>query len=46
MSVDAMAMSLSTIVVAVNAQLLRGLWIGNDALPATSPQEKAAAAFA
>jgi Cu2+-exporting ATPase len=33
MSVGAIAMSLSTIVVAVNAQLLRGLRFGHDALP-------------
>jgi P-type Cu2+ transporter len=33
MSVGAIAMSLSTIIVAANAQLLRGLTLQQDALP-------------
>jgi cation transport ATPase len=33
MSVGAIAMSLSTIIVAANAQLLRGLKLQQDALP-------------
>jgi Cu2+-exporting ATPase len=46
MSVGAIAMSLSTIVVAVNAQLLRGLRLGHDSLPATTQSEKPAATTA
>jgi len=46
MSVGAIAMSLSTIVVAVNAQLLRGIRLGHDFLPATTQPEKSAAVSA
>ena len=44
MSVGAIAMSLSTIMVAANAQLLRGLKLGPDALSTTVPTEKTAPA--
>jgi len=46
MSVGAVAMSMSTIIVAVNAQLLRGLKLGRDAVPETAPAQKAASATA
>jgi len=46
MSVGAIAMSLSTIIVAANAQLLRRLKIGRDPVSLPPPSEKAAAASA
>jgi len=46
MSVGAIAMSLSTIVVAVNAQLLRSLRLGHESLSAMAQPEKAAATTA
>jgi Cu2+-exporting ATPase len=46
MSVGAIAMSLSTIIVAANAQLLRGLKIGRDPVSLPTPSQKAAAASA
>jgi len=46
MSVGAIAMSLSTIIVAANAQLLRGLKLGRDAVVTIAPAERAASAFA
>jgi Cu2+-exporting ATPase len=46
MSVGAIAMSLSTIIVAANAHLLRGLKIGRDPVSLRAPSEKAAAASA
>ena len=46
MSVGAIAMSLSTIVVAANAQLLRSLRLGQEAYPAATQSEKAGAATA
>jgi len=46
MSVGAVAMSLSTLIVAVNAQLLRSVKLGRDALPETVPAQKAATASA
>jgi Cu2+-exporting ATPase len=44
MSVGAVAMSLSTIIVAINAQLLRRLKLRRDAIPDTPPTQKAATA--
>jgi len=44
MSVGAIAMSLSTIVVAANAQLLRSLMLGQEAHPTATQPEKAGAA--
>ena len=41
MSVGAVAMSLSTLIVAVNAQLLRGLKLGRVGVPETAPTQKA-----
>ena len=46
MSVGAVAMSLSTLIVAVNAQLLRTVKLGRDAIPETAPTQKAATASA
>ena len=46
MSVGAIAMSLSTIIVAANAQLLRGLKIGRDPVSLPTPSQKVAAASA
>jgi len=46
MSVGAVAMSLSTLIVAVNAQLLRTVKLGRDAIPEAAPTEKAATASA
>jgi len=46
MSVGAVAMSLSTLIVAVNAQLLRAVKLGRDAVPETAPAPKAATASA
>jgi len=46
MSVGAIAMSLSTIIVAANAQLLRGLKLGRDAVVTIAPAERAASASA
>jgi Cu2+-exporting ATPase len=46
MSIGAVAMSLSTIIVAVNAQLLRGLKLGRGAVPVTAPTHKTASASA
>lgn len=46
MSVGAVAMSLSTLIVAVNAQLLRSVKLGRDAIPETAPAQKAATASA
>ena len=46
MSVGAVAMSLSTLIVAVNAQLLRTVKLGRDAIPDTAPTRKAASAMA
>src|SRR6516225_104041 len=46
MSIGAIAMSLSTIIVAANAQLLRGLKIGRDPVSLPAPSEKAAAVSA
>jgi len=46
MSVGAVAMSLSTLIVAVNAQLLRSVKLGRDALPETVPAQKTASASA
>jgi Cu2+-exporting ATPase len=46
MSVGAIAMSLSTIIVAANAQLLRGLKIGRDPVTLPAPSQKAAAVSA
>jgi Cu2+-exporting ATPase len=46
MSVGAVAMSMSTIIVAANAQLLRGLKLGRNAVPETAPAQKAASATA
>ena len=46
MSVGAIAMSLSTLIVAVNAQLLRAVKLGRDALPLTAPAPKAASTSA
>jgi hypothetical protein len=40
MSVGAVAMSLSTLIVAVNAQLLRTVKLGRDAFPETAPTQK------
>lgn len=44
MSVGAIAMSLSTIIVAANAQLLRGVRLGREPVPSTVAASKAAAA--
>jgi Cu2+-exporting ATPase len=46
MSVGAIAMSLSTLIVAVNPQLLRAVKLGRDAVPETAPAQKAASASA
>jgi len=46
MSVGAVAMSLSTLIVAVNAQLLRTVKLGRDAIPETAPAQRAATASA
>jgi len=46
MSVGAVAMSTSTIIVAVNAQLLRRLKLGRDAVPDTAPAQKVPSATA
>jgi Cu2+-exporting ATPase len=46
MSVGAIAMSLSTLIVAVNAQLLRTVKLGRDTISETSPVQKAATASA
>src|SRR5438128_5443165 len=46
MSVGAIAMSLSTIIVAANAQLLRGLKLGRGAVVPIAPAERAASASA
>ena len=46
MSVGAVAMSLSTLIVAVNAQLLRTVKLGRDAIPETAPAQRAATARA
>jgi P-type Cu2+ transporter len=46
MSMGAVAMSMSTLIVAINAQLLRGLELRRDAIPATPPPQKAASASA
>jgi len=46
MSVGAVAMSLSTLIVAVNAQLLRTVKLGRHAIPQTAPAQKAATASA
>jgi len=46
MSVGAVAMSLSTLIVTVNAQLLRTVKLGRDAIPETAPTQKAATASA
>jgi len=46
MSAGAVAMSLSTLIVVVNAQLLRTVKLGRDAVPETSPDQKAATASA
>src|SRR6516225_9277132 len=46
MSVGAVAMSLSTLIVAVNAQLLRTVKLGRDAIPDIAPTRKAASAMA
>jgi Cu2+-exporting ATPase len=46
MSVGAVAMSLSTLIVAVNAQLLRAVKLGRDSVPETAPGQKAATASA
>ena len=46
MSVGAVAMSLSTVIVAVNAQLLRTVKLGRDAIPDIAPTRKAASAMA
>jgi P-type Cu2+ transporter len=46
MSMGAVAMSMSTLIVAINAQLLRGLKLRRDAIPATPPPQKAASASA
>src|SRR5215469_2339465 len=46
MSVGAVAMSLSTLIVALNAQLLRAVKLGRDAAPETARAQKAATASA
>ena len=46
MSVGAVAMSLSTVIVAVNAQLLRTVKLGRDAIPETAPAQRAPTASA
>src|SRR5262252_1176013 len=46
MSVGAVAMSLSTLIVAVNAQLLRAVKLGRDSVPETAPGQKATTASA
>jgi Cu2+-exporting ATPase len=46
MSVGAVAMSLSTLIVAVNAQLLRTVKLGRDAIPETAPAQRAPTASA
>jgi Cu2+-exporting ATPase len=46
MSVGAVAMGLSTLIVAVNAQLLRTLKLGRDSIPGTAPTQRAASASA
>src|SRR5882724_3504842 len=46
MSVGAIAMSLSTIIVAANAQLLRGLKLGREPVVTIAPSERAASASA
>ena len=46
MSVGAVAMSLSTLIVAANAQLLRAVKLGRDGAPPTIPARKAASASA
>jgi len=46
MSVGAVAMSLSTLIVTVNAQLLRTVKLRRDAIPDTAPTQKAASAMA
>jgi P-type Cu2+ transporter len=46
MSMGAVAMSMSTLIVAINAQLLRGLKLRRDPIPATPPPQKAASASA
>ena len=46
MSVGAVAMSLSTLIVAMNAQLLRTVKLGRGAIPLTAPAPKAASTSA
>jgi len=46
MSVGAVAMSMSTLIVAINAQLLRGLKLRRDAIPEPAPVQKAESATA
>jgi len=46
MSVGAVAMSMSTIFVAVNAQVLRGLKLGRSNVPDTATAQKVASASA
>ena len=46
MSVGAVAMSMSTLIVAINAQLLRGLKLRRDVIPEPAPAQKAESATA
>ena len=46
MSVGAVAMGLSTLIVALNAQLLRTVKLARDDVPTAAPTQKAASASA